>query len=309
MADQTIKSLHPFLKEDVSQVSSGGKIVSYSHDRGLGPVWCMVHGYPQSSYMWRHVVEELKDHISMFIPELPGYGFSSLPPKHDKRTVGNLIVEALQQVFGKDRPIIWCSHDRGARVGHRMVVDGKHNITSAIFMDIVPTREQWAAFANPAASCGYYHWPFLAIPTAPQMIEMMGGGNYVKVNFDRIKGGNKSGTAKFQENDAVGHYAHQFSQAECIAGSCGDYAAGAFEDCDEQQKDQDQGKKIKIPLMVIYSAGNLGRMHNVDAVWKNWIDGEYRGEAIGDGHGHYLPEECPEKVIPLILEWNEKHGK
>lgn len=245
----------------------------------------------------------------MFIPELPGYGTSSLAPKHDKRTMGDLIMEALYQVFGRERPIIWCSHDRGARVGHRMLVDGKHNITSAILMDIVPTREQWMAFSTPRAGVAYYHWPFLAIPTAPQMIEMMGGGNYVEINLNRVKGGNAAGVARFQENDAIGHYAHQFSNPECIAGSCADYAAGATEDCDEQEKDQLQGRKVKVPLMVIYSASNLGKMHDVDKVWRNWVEGEYKGVPIGDGHGHYLPEECPEKIVPLILEWNEKYGK
>ena len=72
----------------------------------------------------------------MFIPELPGYGISSLPPSSDKRTVGGLIMEALQQVFAKDRPVIWCGHDRGARVGHRVLVDNNpsYNILHAILM-------------------------------------------------------------------------------------------------------------------------------------------------------------------------------
>jgi pimeloyl-ACP methyl ester carboxylesterase len=111
----------------------------------------------------------LKDTISMFIPELPGYGFSSLPPKSDKRTVGKLLVEACQAVFGKDRPIIYCGHDRGARVGHRLIVDNDtaHNIKSAILMDIVPTSEQFRAFGNVRASVAYYHWPFLATDIAP----------------------------------------------------------------------------------------------------------------------------------------------
>jgi pimeloyl-ACP methyl ester carboxylesterase len=117
----------------------------------------------------------LKDKISLFIPELPGYGFSSLPPKPDKRTVGNLIIEALQSVFGKDRQVIWCGHDRGARVGHRLLVDNEpsHNIKAAVLMDIVPTLEQWRAFSNPLASVAYYHWPFLATDMAPHLIETM----------------------------------------------------------------------------------------------------------------------------------------
>ena len=84
------------------------------------------------------MIPMLKDKISLFIPELPGYGISSLPPEPDKRTVGNHLIESLQSVFGNDRPIIYCGHDRGARIGHRLLVDNSpsHNIKAAILMDI-----------------------------------------------------------------------------------------------------------------------------------------------------------------------------
>ncbi|EMC98478.1 hypothetical protein BAUCODRAFT_32526 [Baudoinia panamericana UAMH 10762] len=312
--------------QHVTKTSSGCTVRSYSHDTGSGPVLCMVHGYPQSSYMyilsfsqparaersrWRHVVPMLKDKFSMFAPELPGYGISSLPAKSDKRTVGGILMEALQSVFGKERSIIWCSHDRGARVGHRLAVDNKpeHKIIAAIFMDIVPTAEQWRVFANPAAAVAYYHWPFLAGPTAPQLIEAMGGRVYCQDNLNRSKGANEAGAARLRENDAVDHYCTLFDKAETISGSCADYAAGAFEDVVEQEKDQQAGRKVTVPTMVIYSKKNLGRMHDVEGVWKKWVDGDLRGEAIPNGYGHYLPEECPEEVAKLVLDFAGNYAK
>ena len=247
----------------------------------------------------------------MFIPELPGYGFSSLPPSSDKRTVGKLIIEALQQVYGKDRPVIWCGHDRGARVGHRLLVDNdpSHNIKAAILMDIVPTLEQWNAFGNAVASCAYYHWPFLATDIAPAMIEQMGGAYYCETNLGRVRGGNEAGMAKFKENDAVNHYSHQFSNPECIAGSCADYKAGATVDIKEQESDQKEGKKVKVPTLVLYSATNLGRMHDVPSVWEKWVGGEFKSEGIPDGIGHYLPEEAPETTAKHVIEWMDHVGK
>lgn len=250
----------------------------------------------------------LQDKMTMFIPELPGYGFSSLPPKPDKRTVGNLIIEALQSTFGKDRPVIWCGHDRGARVGHRLLVDNNpaHKIQAALLLDIVPTTEQWRSFSNPAAAVAYYHWSFLATPFAPQLIEAMGGSTYIENNFSRVKGSNPEGAKKFQENDAVGHYCHQFSMPEAIAGSCADYASAAGEEVTEQVKDQEEGRKVKVPTMVIYSASNLGKMHDVDGIWPQWVDAQLECVGIPDGYGHFLPEECPEIVAKLISEWVAK---
>lgn len=247
----------------------------------------------------------------MYIPELPGYGFSSLPPSSDKRTVGKLIIEALQQVFGKDRPVIWCGHDRGARVGHRLLVDNdpSHNIKAGILMDIVPTLEQWRSFSNTRAVTAYYHWPFLATNLAPAMIEQMGGAYWCNANLNRVKGGNEAGLAKFKENDAWDHYCHQFNKAECISGSCADYAFGAEGEPKEQESDQQQGKKVKVPTMVLYSATNLGSMHDVPQIWQNWCDGELQCHGIPDGYGHFLPEECPEIIAKHVAEWVNHVGK
>lgn len=253
----------------------------------------------------------MKDKISLFIPELPGYGSSSLPPKPDKRTVGGLIIEALQATFGKERSVVWCGHDRGARVGHRIIVDNdpSYNIKAAILMDIVPTLEQWRAFANPIAGMAYYHWPFLATNIAPAMIETMGGRYWTEVNLNRVKGGNEAGLARFKENDAWEHYCHQFSDPECIAGSCADYESGATSEPQEQERDQKEGKKVKMPLLVLYSASNLGRMHDVPGLWEKWADGELRTYGIPEGIGHFLPEEDPDTTAKHVIDWIDHVGK
>ena len=51
MADESLQTLHDYLKKNDTEVSSGGKVVSYSHDHGSGAVLCMVHGWPESAFM------------------------------------------------------------------------------------------------------------------------------------------------------------------------------------------------------------------------------------------------------------------
>ena len=176
-------------------------------------------------------------------------------------------------------------------------------------MDIVPTLEQWRAFANPMASTAYYHWAFLATNLAPAMIEKMGGGYWTEANLNRIKGGNEAGLAKFKEHDAWDHYCHQFSNPECIAGSCADYQSGSVVECKEQESDQEMGKKVTVPTMVLYSASNLGRMHDVPKVWEQWADGELMTYGVPDGYGHFLPEECPDIIAKHVTEWIDHVGK
>ncbi|KAF2723621.1 alpha/beta-hydrolase [Polychaeton citri CBS 116435] len=334
MADQNLRSLHPFLDSSTTTTTTASgacTIRSFSHDTGSGPILVLVHGWPQSSYMYRHIVAPLaRDHgYSLFIPELPGYGFSSRAPRDDKRTVGALILEACGAVMrdAASRPLVWCSHDRGARVGHRMLVDACHpprsaahpspsppppllaNLRAAILMDIVPTVEQFAAFANPRASVAYFHWPFLALPGAADLITAMGGDVFCGRILDRTTSANAEGAARIAADGATAHYMAQFARRETLEGSCADYKAGAEEDCDEQRADQEAGRKVALPLLTIYSTAGLGRMHDVDAVWQRWCEeGCYRGVGVGDGHGHYLPESCPDIVVDLVVDFVRQLG-
>ncbi|KAH9827749.1 Fluoroacetate dehalogenase [Teratosphaeria destructans] len=311
MADVTLATILPFLRQNNTPVSSGGTVQSYTHDTASGPVLALVHGYPQTAYMWRHVAPLLKPHHTLFIPELPGYGLSSLPPKSDKRTVGTLLIEALQSLFGDDRPVIWIGHDRGGRVGHRLLVDAHpaHHLQAAVLLDIVPTTEQWRAFADPAAAVGYFHWPFLATPNAPQLIGAIGGDQWCKQGLERIRGPNPAAIEKFRSHNAIDHYSHVFSRPETIVGTCADYRSGAFEDVEAQAEDQKAGRKVQLPLMVIYSAANLGKVHDVEGVWRRWADGELKTVGVADGIGHYIPEEDPEATARLVQEWVEKYGR
>jgi len=190
-----------------------------------------------------------------------------------------------------------------------MVVDNDpaHNIKAAIFMDIVPTSEQWRAMSDSKLSIPYYHWPFLANEAAPSLIELMGGRNYLLHSLQRMKTINPKGAARFDENDAIEHYAQNFSSPDTIKGSCADYRAGATVDVDEQSNDVKEGRKIKVSLLVLYSARNLGGTHDVLGIWKRWSDSVVDAIGIEDDIGHFLPEEAPEVTVEHILRWIGKH--
>lgn len=131
----------------------------------------------------------------------------------------------------------------------------------------------------------------------------MGGRYWTEANLARVKGGNEEGVASFKKDEAWDHYCHQFSNPECISGSCADYEAGATVDVEEQEADQKAGRKLNIPTFVIYSASNHGRMHDVPTIWEKWNDGELKTFGVPDGYGHFLPEECPDIIAKHVVEW------
>jgi len=315
-----LKSLHPKLAKNFTKTSSGSTVCSYTSDiGGEGPILTLIHGYPQSAYEWRHVIPALADKVSLFVPELPGYGVSTACGKHSKKEVGSAMLEALEAVFhvskGSRRRVILGGHDRGARICHRLAVDKDDfpnlEVVGTVMLDIVPTKVQWEAFANPALAVGYFHWPFLAnLAVAVPMIQAYGGGRWCRDAHTRIQGPNAEGQKRLQSDNSLDVYAELFDKKETIIGSCEDYAAGAAPEVAEQAEDQKRGKKIAVPTLVMFSKAKLGAGLDVEKIWQDWVEPgvHYQGIGVGDGHGHYLPEEAYDHVSGAIGNFMKRLG-
>lgn len=257
------------------------------------------------------------DKVSLFIPELPGYGISTPAKETTRLNIGSAILEALQSTFNIDkdspRKVILGGHDRGARLCHRLAVNRRDfaalNVVGVILLDIVPTKLQWERFSDPAIASSYFHWPLLAnVEIATGLLKAYGGGQWARDANTRIAG-NEVGRQRIEADGAVDVYAALFDKEETIVESCKDYADGRVAECKLQGEDQEAGRKIDVPTLVMFSKAKLGARIDVEQEWRAWIkEGvEYTGIGVGNGYGHYLPEEASEDVIEAVTKFLQKH--
>ena len=272
--------------------------------------------------------------VSLFVPELPGYGISTPivgdASKNTKRSVGTALIEALADVYKSKastspRRVILGGHDRGARICHRLSVDFSHpptdhpspyedlNLTviGTILLDIIPTKEQWTTFADPAISQGHFHWAMLAnAEFATEMLQAYGGGRWAKNAHTRIGGPNPNSLERIANDGALDVYAELFDSQQTLYYTALDYAAGAVPEATEQEEDQKAGRKVGVPLLVMFSRAKLGAKTDVAGIWRGWVgEGvEYEGSGVGNGYGHFLPEEAYDIVIPKMEEFLRKVG-
>lgn len=253
----------------------------------------------------------------MFVPELPGYGIST-PSKQNRRIdIAGALIEAMQKVFNitsdAPRKVIAGGHDRGGRIVHRIAVSRKDfpaiRLIGAVMLDIVPTKVQWEAFSTAASAVNYFHWPLLAnVESAVAMLTKYGGGKWCRdMNLRMV--GSEAGAKSLTDNQALDAYAESFEKEETLRYSCEDYAYGSAPECQAQKEDQENGRKIEVPTLVMFSAKLIGSRLDVAEIWKDWVASgvDYQGIAVGNDAGHFLPEEAPQDVSQAIATFIKKH--
>jgi haloacetate dehalogenase len=134
---------------------------------GSGPPLLLLHGNPQTHAMWHRVAPVLADRFTVVCPDLRGYGGSFKPDAssdhapYAKRAMA-ADMAALMTALGHDTFRVG-SHDRGARVAHRLALDHPDRVERLAVLDIVPTLEHFER-TDMSFAMGYYHWFWFAQP-------------------------------------------------------------------------------------------------------------------------------------------------
>ncbi|WP_256010268.1 alpha/beta fold hydrolase [Desertivirga xinjiangensis] len=98
---------------DAKEAVIGGIAVNY-YEGGSGSTIILLHGWPQTSYIWRKVWPELQKHYHVIAIEMPGLGNSNALPSADTLSVSNFIRQFCEQLKIKSFHLL--AHDIGAWV-------------------------------------------------------------------------------------------------------------------------------------------------------------------------------------------------
>lgn len=265
---------------------------------GDGPPVLLLHGYPQTKYMWRHLIPALSRRFTVIAPDLRGYGDSAKPPagpdhaEYAKRTMA-LDLTALMTELGF-RKFAVVGHDRGARVTYRMALDHPDRVERVALLDIMPTLTVFDTVNQEVASA-YYHWFFLSQPKGfPEHLIGADPGFYLRNTLQSW-----STEQSIIDETTFSEYLRCFSEPDCIAATCEDYRAGATLDLAHDRADW--GTRITAPMLVLWGLdGLLGRYYDPLSVW--WSRAvEVRGEALPCGH--FLAEERPAETLKHIWQF------
>src|SRR3954452_8367038 len=273
---------------------------------GDGPPLLLLHGNPQTHVMWHKVAPVLARDHTVICPDLRGYGGGFKPPpssdhaSYAKRAMAIDMVELMADLGHASFSVL--SHDRGARVAHRLAIDFPDRVERLVVMDIIPTIEHFER-ADMAFALGYYHWFWLAQPH-PFPDELI---NAAPDLWWHAHTRSEPKDADFFHSQALKDYLTAAREPATISGMCEDYRAAATIDLVHDRESRDQGKRIQCPLLVLWGAkGKVDSWYDPLAIWRNYASGPVSGGSVRSGH--YLAEEAPEEGLAAVLAFVEGYS-
>jgi haloacetate dehalogenase len=250
----------------------------------------LLHGFPQTHLMWRHVAADLAADHTVVATDLRGYGESSAPTEpgrdHSMRALAREQVEVMRALGYRRFAVV--GHDRGARCAYRMALDFPEVVSSLAVLDVVPTAEAFAR-ADREFALGYWVWSLLAAP-APVPEAMIAGAPEALV--DHMLDSWSDDPSLF-DRALREHYTQTFRDPARVHVVCEQYRAAATADTAHDEADRDR-HRIACPVLALWSAtGAVEAWYDPLAVWRRWAR-DVRGHAVACGH--FLPEEAPDLV-------------
>ncbi|MER6968763.1 alpha/beta fold hydrolase, partial [Streptomyces halstedii] len=112
------------------------------------PPVVLLHGFPQTHLMWRHVAADLAADHTVVCPDLRGYGASDKPAEtgpevYSKRTMARDVVRLAAELGHERFDLV--GHDRGALVAFRAALDHPRAVAHVAVLDVLPTLDMWDA--------------------------------------------------------------------------------------------------------------------------------------------------------------------
>ena len=262
---------------------------------GSGSPVVLLHGFPQTHLMWRHVAVDLAAGHTVICPDLRGYGASDKPADVDGRTYAKRTmaadVVAVARALGHDRFAL-VGHDRGALVAIRAGLDHPGTVTHLASLDVLPTLDTWEVLHGLSAAVAW-HLYLMAQPAG--LPETM-----IAASADAFFGHFLDVWAS--DPDAIPvdvRAAYLAAGRDAVPSIVADYRASATVDVEPDRADREAGVRLRMPVTVLQQDWGPELSSGAAAMWGAWAtDLDHRTVSCG----HFMAEEAPGEVIGAVRD-------
>ncbi|GAA5099380.1 alpha/beta fold hydrolase [Nocardia iowensis] len=262
---------------------------------GSGSPVVLLHGFPQTHLMWRHVAADLAADHTVICPDLRGYGDSDKPVETDgsgysKRTMAADVV-AVARALGHERFAL-AGHDRGALVAIRAGLDHPDAVTHLASLDVLPTLDMWDVLHGVTAAVGFHLYLMAQPPGLPEQLIGAAPDAFFGHFLDIWT----------RDPDSIPpeiRAAYLRACAAAVPSIVADYRASAGIDIEHDRLDRAAGNHLRMPVTVLQQDWGAALGFDAETLWRAWAP-DLKHTTVGCGH--FMAEEAPATVTAALRE-------
>jgi 2-hydroxymuconate-semialdehyde hydrolase len=262
-----------------SRAATSGGELAYA-DEGEGPAVLLLHGFPQSSHVWRHVVPMLSSRFRVIAPDLLGSGDSAKPADAPLGLEAQArYVRELLDGLGVDR-FAAVGHSVGAGVAQLLALD--HVGVDALVLIDATAFDRW-----PTGPTGTAH----QTPPEREVEELVNVGMRAALFSGMLRPDRLS-------DDDVREYIRPWSGPDGVSAFF--RFVRALDGRGLEDRDDDL-RALEIPVLIFW--GENDPYYPVDIAERLNETIPTSTLALVPGCGHFLVDEAPETIVPMIYEY------
>ena len=247
----------------------------------------LLHGFAETSHMWRPLIAELSDHHTVIAPDLRGFGRSSAPSDGYTKAAMAQDIHALVKSLRLGR-IRLMGHDIGLMVAYAFAAQFPQEVDRLVLMEaFLPGVGDWNSvfLLRDLWHFHFYGKTPLALVTGRERIYLEHFWNDFAADPEKSL---SEGDREFYANAYAqpGHMAAGMEVFRAFPQDAEDFTAFAR-------------TKLTMPLLVL-SGEKAGGPFLIEQ--GRMVARKVEGVLV-KGSGHWLMEEAPDEVIPALVEF------
>jgi pimeloyl-ACP methyl ester carboxylesterase len=254
---------------------------------GKGPPVLMVPGWPETWWAWRTLMPRLAGNFTVIAVDTRGMGDSSRPTSgYDMTTIAGDLSRLMLSLGYQHFDLI--GHDIGVWISYALAVDSPNILDRIVMIDsnIPGVSPSPPIFRSAVDNTHSWHFMFNQLDDLPELLVQGREREFLSWVY--------SNYAYKPQTVATDEYIRAYSEPGAMRAGFAYYRA--LSQTIEQNTTR-MRSQLNMPILAI--GGQYGTADTAESTLKPYAS-NLRGHVIADC-GHYVPEECPEPLLALVL--------
>jgi len=257
-----------------------------------GPVVVLLHGFPQHNDSWNAVIDRLSaEGYRCLAPNQRGYSPRARPSRRRDYRMPELVadVSALIDASGARR-VHLVGHDWGATVAWAAAAEMPERLTTVAPISVPHPAAFIKSIATSRQGLASWYMYLFQLPRIPEWLLSRRDGDMIA---ELLRRGGQTPAAAQRDAEAM-------REPGALTAAINWYRAMPL------SNPRAISQKISVPTMYVWSDRDTALLPKAAHDTARYVCGEYRFEIL-PGVSHWIPDEQPDRLADLLLDWFAAH--